>query len=649
MRINIPLNSGGLAKTTDAGSLSLPATSAAQLQAKVTLARLPEQVMRLQPQSGNALEAFHVKVPSSFSFDDKAQHQLARTSSSTQPKSVLIEHTHSTQRTVVTPEQANRIAETVSRAMPANATLPTGSIQATVVHTPTSQISLKLALPGNPVVNIALNQTVNLTQGDKVQLTLSQITANELKISITSIPANNAIATEIKLSPQHILAQQFTKLQLANGLSVSPQLLQAALDKAGLTAIQPEGSAPVNVLLRNNKLTTLTTLSQPIAQVTLSKTATKALPILPYQANVKSLPQLLPFEPLLSPTKNTLVTNSQPLSTSPVDTVNKQQIHNAIMQLSRHLLNETGSTREALSQLVATLSTPNSVTSTSTISLLRSLTHQLTQGFIVEESGSVKGTSQNSGGDSPVKPQTVQALQTLFTSPSLPVSSQTLISPVTQPGFVSALVAILQMTFAGRAIRNQPHLAAYADDSRSFLSKSMTQLGATGSPAKVTQEFSRLDGQRQILDNIKTLLANHRQHKLTNVDNRLQGQESFYFVLPVNSQNQAPPEVLLKREEPNTNEKDAAETADKVWNFTMKLVIDELGKLLVKSKVSPTTLELNLYASTDTLLNKVTETMPTLLKRLTALGLTVEHSSCQRGKIPETLSDNPYQLFETHA
>ncbi|MCW8106955.1 flagellar hook-length control protein FliK [Alteromonas ponticola] len=648
MNFKFPLDSSGLTKTPDSGAANTLTNHAARVQGKVTLARLPENVLRIQPQSAANSDDLHFKTPSSFSFNDKAQHQLARNSNFLDTKPVLAEYTTSTKRVVVSPEQASKIAQAVSKALPANASVTAGPIQATVVHAPGSQLSLKLALPGSPIVNIALNQPVVVTQGDKIQLSLIANSATDLRININTGPPNNTFIAEMKLTPNHILAQQFTKLQLTTGVSISPHVLQTILDSAGLSSVKLGDAAAVSLSLKNQQLAVTTQHTQAIAQLTLTKEVVRSLPVLTSLDVVKSLPQLVPLE-------QTAVKSS--LSNSPstghlsarLESAGKMQLHDTIMQLSRRLLNETGSTREALTQLITTLNSSPKTTSSDTVALMRGLSHQLTQGLVAEESIGLKNIQGVASSESTVKPPMVQALLTLFSSPALPVTSQSIISPITQSNFVNGLVAVLQMTFAGRAIRNQPHLATLADDPRSFLHKSMTNLGATGSPSKSSQEFSRFDGHRQILDSIKTLLANHRQQKLTNLDNRIQGQESFYYVLPVNSQSQAPPEVLLKREEQQPDAQNTNDNTDKVWNFTMKLDIDELGKLLVKSKVSPTSLNLNLYASSDALLEKVQDTLPALLKRFSALGLTIEQSSCQRGKIPDTLSDNPYQLFETRA
>ena len=81
----------------------------------------------------------------------------------------------------------------------------------------------------------------------------------------------------------------------------------------------------------------------------------------------------------------------------------------------------------------------------------------------------------------------------------------------------------------------------------------------------------------------------------------------------------------------------------------MKLSVGDAGELLAKTKINNDTIELRIYTSSDALLTSVIDTLPYLLRRLESQGLTVEHHSCQRGKIPKTMKDMPYQLFEALA
>ena len=81
----------------------------------------------------------------------------------------------------------------------------------------------------------------------------------------------------------------------------------------------------------------------------------------------------------------------------------------------------------------------------------------------------------------------------------------------------------------------------------------------------------------------------------------------------------------------------------------MRLDAGTSGQILAKTKISGPSIELNLYTSTDGLLNSIRDTLPYLLRRLTAHGLEVASSSVQRGQIPTTLARHNYHLFETLA
>ena len=106
-------------------------------------------------------------------------------------------------------------------------------------------------------------------------------------------------------------------------------------------------------------------------------------------------------------------------------------------------------------------------------------------------------------------------------------------------------------------------------------------------------------------------------------------------------------EVLIKREDRQAREQEADNARQKQWNITMKLVVGDVGELLAKSKIRDEVIDLNLYTSNEQLLRRVMDTLPYLTRRLQSLGLVVEEAHCQRGKIPEHLSDRPYHIFET--
>jgi len=240
-----------------------------------------------------------------------------------------------------------------------------------------------------------------------------------------------------------------------------------------------------------------------------------------------------------------------------------------------------------------------------------------------------------------------QRLQQLISTQALVTTPINLTSPANASSFVQGLVALVQLALAGRAMQRQPSLKAQIDAPDSIVSKTLANMGVTAQPSRVSQDMHQLDGRQQLLSQLKTLLSSHQQNKIANVDSRIQGQDSFYYVLPSLSQQHSPPELLIKREQGGQNNKHAQTGERSLWNITMKLDIGDSGQVLAKSKIDKSTITLDLYASNDEVLRRIGDTLPYLHNRLTSLGLVVENTSYQRGHIPESLSSRPHQIFET--
>ena len=240
-----------------------------------------------------------------------------------------------------------------------------------------------------------------------------------------------------------------------------------------------------------------------------------------------------------------------------------------------------------------------------------------------------------------------QRLQQLISTQALVTTPINLTSPVNASSFVQGLVALIQLALSGRAMQRQPGLKTQIDAPDSIVSKTLANMGVTTQPSRVSQDMNQLDGRQQLLSQLKTLLSSHQQNKIANVDSRIQGQDSFYYILPSLSQHQSPPELLIKRELGGQNNKHAPAGQRSLWNITMKLDIGDNGQVLAKSKIDKSTITLDLYASNDEVLKRIGDTLPYLHKRLTSLGLVVENTSYQRGHIPDTLNSRPHQIFET--
>ena len=240
-----------------------------------------------------------------------------------------------------------------------------------------------------------------------------------------------------------------------------------------------------------------------------------------------------------------------------------------------------------------------------------------------------------------------QRLQQLISTQALVTTPINLTSPVNASSFVQGLVALIQLALSGRAMQRQPGLKTQIDAPDSIVSKTLANMGVTAQPSRVSQDMNQLDGRQQLLSQLKTLLSSHQQNKIANVDGRIQGQDSFYYVLPSLSQHHSPPELLIKREQGGQNNKHAQTGERSLWNITMKLDIGDSGQVLAKSKIDQSSITLDLYASNDEVLRRISDTLPYLHRRLESLGLEVENTSFQRGHIPDTLNTRPHQIFET--
>lgn len=238
-------------------------------------------------------------------------------------------------------------------------------------------------------------------------------------------------------------------------------------------------------------------------------------------------------------------------------------------------------------------------------------------------------------------------IHALINAPAIAVTPLTLTSPIAASNFVQGLVALLQLSLAGRALSRQPSLKAQIDSPDSIISKTITNSSGSVLSSRVAQDVANLDSRTNLLANLKTLLANHQHSKVAQAETRVQGQDSFFYALPSVTQHYAPAELLVQREPDRQHEKEGKGGERRLWNVTMKLDIGDAGQLLAKSKIDTDTITIDLYTSNETVLTRVADTLPFLERRLADLGLNVEKMSFQRGHIPETLNKRPHQIFET--
>lgn len=246
--------------------------------------------------------------------------------------------------------------------------------------------------------------------------------------------------------------------------------------------------------------------------------------------------------------------------------------------------------------------------------------------------------------------QDASQIKQLLSASTLPLSAVQLVSPPASQGLLSGLVTLLQVSLASRLLRNQPSQAERLAQILPAIFSAAGKEQTPANPVKTLQEFGQLEQRGQLVREISRLLADHQSNKLTNAEKLLQGQESFYYSLPnLFGDKFNNIELLIKREEQNKQGEQQKANATKTWQLTMKLSVGELGELLSKAKLRPDHVEIDFYASNDQVNHQVMNFMPLLKRRLATLGIEVTKSQCQLGKIPTTLADRPYQLFQTKA
>lgn len=235
-------------------------------------------------------------------------------------------------------------------------------------------------------------------------------------------------------------------------------------------------------------------------------------------------------------------------------------------------------------------------------------------------------------------------LKQLFTSPTWLQTGSSMTATTPATGFVGGLIQLLQLSLVSRQLKNLPNIEELLPSSQEKGKHSASK------PAQLSRsqlrDFAQNDNQFEVLKQLKAMIAGHQHAKLKNLESALQGQESFYYILPGFANEQKATELLIKRE-PDKHNSNQEGAQNSCWQLTMKLNAGNAGELLTKVKVNGEKINLHIYTSSQSLLETVLGTAPFLIKRLKLLGLEVESHEIQLGKIPPTLSDSPYQIVET--
>jgi hypothetical protein len=247
------------------------------------------------------------------------------------------------------------------------------------------------------------------------------------------------------------------------------------------------------------------------------------------------------------------------------------------------------------------------------------------------------------------KDQDANQIRQLLTTPTLTLSSLQMVSPTSSQGFMSGLVTLLQMSLSARLARNQSGRVEHISNTLNNVLSGISKAKSSVTP-KAMADLSQLEQKHQLMKEIGRLLSAHQTSKLHNAEQMIQGQETFYYNLPsALGGNIKDIEILIKREESNKENSTEEQQKNKTWQLTMKLAVGEMGELLTKAKLRADTLEINFYASNEEVKIQVMNYLPLLRRKFDSLGIEVSKSQCQLGKIPDTLQQRPYHMFQAKA
>jgi hypothetical protein len=566
---------------------------------------------------------------------------------------------------------------------------------------------LELALPIKPLNQFAVGEKVTLAltpKGNQWQLTILSKSTSEDKVQLKSQTATAILPTpEIKIAKeQHsilspILATPLIKASLQQVNLVNPltfelpikpvlQQLNKINHQQNQELIQKLQSLPVDKLTLqikpNSEINLLLQHTQPVANIPINKEIAQALAPLKLPNQQAVIKQLnLPSDtnkqsqasfqaPHTEGWQNTTTADKLRSITPPADGNTHQTFRSNMKEAGANLLAavqqnpvahsiispgllankaEQINLVQRLLRIVQAKAEAPAITLQSIekalvdVEFFKGATEQSSKQLVEQVLQQIKQALPQG------KEQDAHQIRQLLTTPTLNLSALSMINPTSNQGFMSGLITLLQMSLSARLARNQSgraeHITATVNDVLGVTSKVKKSV----SP-KAMIEMSQLEQKHQLIKEIGRLLSGHQTNKLSNAEQMIQGQDTFYYNLPsALGGTMKDIELLIKREEHDKENVSADEQSNKTWQLTMKLAVGELGELLTKAKLRDDTLEINFYASNETVKIQVMNYLPLLRRKLDSLGIEVSKSQCQLGKIPDTLQQRPYHMFQAKA
>ena len=310
----------------------------------------------------------------------------------------------------------------------------------------------------------------------------------------------------------------------------------------------------------------------------------------------------------------------------------RQTVLTELQALIRQTRPLTESPSATLSRIEATLSDPDITASPEIIQLANRIKSELSQAL----------PGNNSESSEAVR-------QLLSSAPSNTISTLTTGPTTSNNTLINGLISLLQITLASRLNNTNTQTTERLTQALSpILAPNVTSRNARQKVSRGLNEISQLDQKHLLLRDLSKFFAGHQNYKLSSIEQQLNSQEGFYYVLPsAQGEHRKDTELLIKRQHDNESEGKPQTAQSRAWQVSMKLDIGDKGQLLAKATLNEKEVEVDFYASSEELKSLVFDFIPALQDRLTAFGVKMVKHQCQLGKIPESLQKRPYQILET--
>ncbi|MGX5913415.1 flagellar hook-length control protein FliK [Aliidiomarina sp. Khilg15.8] len=150
-----------------------------------------------------------------------------------------------------------------------------------------------------------------------------------------------------------------------------------------------------------------------------------------------------------------------------------------------------------------------------------------------------------------------------------------------------------------------------------------------------------------LLNQLQGSLSQIRLSQVQLADSSALQQPDYYLVFPYQQQGQPRELELLLRRRQQTSSTD--EESSEAWLFSLRLVTDRLGAMLVKGRWDGEQAQLRFYTQDDSASRWLSRQLPRLHERVQAAGIAHIETAAHTGRVPDTLAPQPNELIRVHA